>query len=75
MSHTNYQWNMHVENNGFPDNKKPTEGANDLLPMVDPKLSLQKKLPRELIQVQLRNKNGYSTSITLPVTITVNVPN
>ena len=74
MSHTDYQWNMDVDNNGFSENKKSTEGVNDLLPMVDPKLSLQKKLPRELIQVQLRNGNGYSTSITLPVTITVNVP-
>ena len=66
---------MFVDNNGLPDNKKSTAVASDLLPMVDPKLSLQKKLPRELIQVQLRNKEGYSTSITLPVTITVNLPN
>ena len=75
MSHINYQWNMYVDNNGLPDNKKSTAVASDLLPTVDPKLSLQKKLPRELIQVQLRNKDGYSTSITLPVTITVNLPN
>ena len=66
---------MYVDNNGLPDNKKSTAVANDLLPTVDPKLSLQKKLPRELIQVQLRNSNGCRTSITLPVTITVNVPN
>ena len=66
---------MYVDNNGLPDNKKSTVVASDLLPTVDPKLSLQKKLPRELIQVQLRNKDGYSTSITLPVTITVNLPN
>ena len=75
MSHINYQWNMHLDNNGFPDNKKGTEGASDLLPTVDPKLTLRKKLPRELIHVQLRNKDGYSSSITLPVTITVNLPN
>ena len=75
MSHTNYPWNMSVNNNGYTDNRKSAEGASDLLPTMDPKLSLQKKLPREIIQVQLRNKDGYSPSITLPVTITVNLPN
>ena len=44
------------------------------LPKSDPKLDLKRKSPRRLFEVQLATENEI-TSITLPVVVTVQIPN